>query len=256
VAEQKSETRKVLLHLSDEKLRHRNTIYSQFDLVIRNYFDPRLSWRRNVVFFPLGWTSEYGQERAAQAKHSDFLWSFIGATKGERRLMVDAFLRLQPSFTHFSSGWNSVDQVAPARVRDIQEISIFALCPPGNAHLDTFRVMEALEAGAIPVVTKFLGRDYFRYTFGNHPFVVARNWQEAAERVTNILANSATLALKKKEVTAWYQSYRARLFSDFEGLIFANESVRRNDLYRIQRSARFDLDLQYRIWRKFRRFRK
>jgi len=89
----------------------------------------------------------------------EFVWSFLGATKGDRELMVESFRQVGPSYQHFSSGWNAHDQLVPQQVREIYEKSVFGLCPPGNAHLDTFRVMEVLEAGAIPVTKKFLGRD-------------------------------------------------------------------------------------------------
>jgi len=254
VARSKHSARRVLLHLSDEKLRHQNQLYSSFDLVIRNYFDPRLAWRSNVFAFPLGWTSGFGSLLPAQERPVEFVWSFLGATKGDRELMVESFRQVGPSYQHFSSGWNAHDQLVPQQVREIYEKSVFGLCPPGNAHLDTFRVMEVLEAGAIPVTKKFLGRDLFRYTFGDHPFLVAETWADAASEVQNIANNPQALHAKRTETRSWYQRYRAQLFSDFAMLVLGDTRVRQAKPYSLQRSALFDIGLQLRFWHEFKRY--
>lgn len=139
-----SDNRRVLVHLSDEKLRHRNAVYSRFHVVFRNYFDPRIAWRRNVLFLPLGWTAAFADNAGGGADSPGNTWSFCGAVKADRETMVNVFDSISQGFHHFSSGWDSPDQIAPEIVRDIYEDSIFVLCPQGNAHVDTFRVMEAL----------------------------------------------------------------------------------------------------------------
>jgi hypothetical protein len=249
--------RRILVHLSDEKLRHHNSLYKAFDVVFRNYFDPRIAWRRNVVFIPLGWTSTFG-DHATQPKLSpSFSWSFCGATKADRKSMVDHFVRIPGGFHHFSSGWNSDDQLPPEKVRDIYNDSLFVLCPQGNAHIDTFRVMEALQVGAIPVAISFLGRDFFRYTFGEHPFIVEKDWATAASRVRALLAEPSEALAYRRRVQEWYSRYLYELMSMAaalaEGRISpAHGRVRNHHVW----WSRFDLQLMVAIALRFRGYRR
>lgn len=249
--------RRVLFHLSDEKLRHRNSIYSRFDVVIRNYFDPRVAWRKNVVFLPLGWTAAFSEPIRRSGEAPRHGWSFCGAVKADRETMVKVFDSIPQGFHYFSTGWDSPDQIAPEIVRDIYEDSIFVLCPQGNAHVDTFRVMEALQAGAIPVTTRFLGRDFFRYTFGDHPFIVEKTWQEAAARVKSIMTNPDEALAYRKRVQVWYQDYLNNLVVTVGDVISGRVPVRQvRDRNRHVAASRFDLKLLVSITWRFRRYRK
>jgi len=248
--------RRILVHISDEKLRHRNRVYSQFDVVLRNYFDPRMAWRKNVLFFPLGWTSMFGPNNSSPGETSLHTWSFCGAAKADRSVMLREFGSVEGGFHHLSSGWNSDDQLPPREVRKIYEDSTFVLCPQGNAHIDTFRVMEALQAGAIPVTTKFLGRDFFRYTFGNHPFVVARDWSAAASMVNEIQADSQRAMAYRLEVRHWYQEYLERLTLGVREAILDGAMGRQSVLNHSARMfARWDFLLMVNVWLRFRRYR-
>jgi len=57
------------------------------------------------------------------------------------------------------------------------------------------------------VVTTFLGRDYFRYSFGNHPFVVAKSWIDAVKKVEKLLEDPGARETQRGKVGAWYQTY-------------------------------------------------
>jgi hypothetical protein len=257
LAKSPRESRRVLIHLSDEKLRHRNDIYSRFDLVLRNYFDPRLLWKNNVVFLPLGWTESFRSRLSDLALSPDLTWSFCGASKADRELMVQAFDPVFGGFHHLSTGWNSSDQIPPSEVRDIYENSLFVLCPQGNAHVDTFRVMEALQAGAIPVTVDFLGRDFFCYTFGDHPFVVERDWSAAAQHVLELVSDPVRAAEYRQEVRDWYLNYLVALRLSVKSLIVGTlspQQVLRANPFLAR--ARFDFALMVRISRRFRRYRR
>jgi len=247
---------KVLVHLSDEKLRHRRGIYSSFSIVFRNYFDPRLSFRRNVFQLPLGWTFSFsGSEPTLRS--SQHLWSFCGAVKTDRRIMLDSFAPLDGGFVHIASGWDSHDQLAPAEMRKIYESSTFVLCPQGNAHVDSFRVMEALQSGSVPVTVKFLGKDFFRYTFGDHPFIVANDWGHAAELVAEFRDKPDEARVLREKVATWYRGYVGDLSWDIAAI---GRGERRRGLksafFQIQRNAAFDIPLQARVSLRFRKYRK
>lgn len=249
---------RVLLHLSDEKLRHDRGAYRKFDLVVRNYYDPRLLWRRNVVFIPLGWTESFGGEpdRGLSSRH--YLWAFCGAVKGDRKKMVEIFAGVPEGWSYFSSGWNSSDQLASDEVRDLYANSHFVLCPGGNAHYDTFRVMEALQAGAVPVIVRFLGRDFMKYTFGEHPFLVADSWADAAVQVRALHEDRDQLRQRQIIVQTWYEKYRSSLESALSDLLSqpSPRNIRRYRALTISRLASLDLPLVLRVFFKFRKFRR
>lgn len=257
IASARAAGRRVLVHVSDEKLRHRNFVYSKFDVVLRNYFDPRIAWRRNVLFIPLGWTAAFAPDERVHTDSPSHTWSFAGATKADRGPMVDAFRSVNGGSYHFSSGWDSSDQIPPEKLREIYGDSVFVLCPQGNAHVDTFRVMEALQAGAIPVTTTFLGRDFFRYTFGDHPFVVAKTWEEAASTVESIIANGDEVRAYRARVHDWYNGYVEGLRGLVADAISGKTPVA--DLRSRNRHvlmSRFDVVLNVSIAARFRRYRK
>ena len=248
---------RVLFHLSDEKLRHRNRVYSEFDLVVRNYFDPRLAWRKNVVFFPLGWTDAFGGDLVRLDAPKTYLWSFCGAKKVSREKLVDAFSSLAGGFLHLTSGWNSDDQLAPTKVKNVYSESTFVLCPAGNAHFDTFRIMEALQAGAIPVVVKFLGRDFAKYTFGEHPFLVANSWQDAAKIIQKASASPSQLQEWRASVRAWYLAYVAGLEKKVRQILLSpNSAEAKRPLTLQSQRARFDLALIFAVTQRFGRYRR
>jgi hypothetical protein len=247
----------VLFHLSDEKLRHRNAIYSEFDLVVRNYFDPRLSWKKNVVFFPLGWTKDFAGAPFEFTGSRTHLWSFCGATKASRTQMLQEFSAVNDGFVHLSSGWNAEDQLPPSEVKKVYSDSVFVLCPFGNAHFDTFRIMEALQAGAIPVITKFLRRDFARYTFGDHPFLVAENWAEAADKLRELADDSTRLQEYQAKVQAWYQNYLHSLQEKIRQILLTPGSPEaRKHLVPHSRDARFDVALMISVARAFAKYRR
>jgi hypothetical protein len=248
--------RRILVHLSDEKLRHRNQVYSEFDVVLRNYFDPRLAWRRNVRFFPLGWTSAFGPQCSPSSDNPRHTWSFCGAIKADRAAMVREFEAVAGGFHHLTTAWNSDDQLPPQEVRRIYEDSTFVLCPQGNGHMDTFRVMEALQAGAIPVTTEFLGRDFFQYTFGKHPFVVARDWSDATRKVEQILEDSKQAIAYRRRVNQWYQGYLQHLTQAVREIVSAEPIGHQSFLnHPSQTSAKWDVSFLFSVWRRFRHYR-
>lgn len=245
-----------LIHLSDEKLRHRRCIYKVFHVVLRHYFDPWLSFKRNVYHIPLGWTSAFNSQIRNEEPPA-YLWSFCGAVKADREEMLIQLEDIGKSFTHFSSGWGSDDQLPPEQVRQVYADSNFVLCPQGNAHIDSFRVMETLQAGSVPVTVKFLGRDFFRYTFGNHPFVVADDWKHAAKIMKHFDNYPGEAIVLRARTRLWYQDYLARLSQDL-ALIAQGAPLKhlRGEMFRMQKLAVFDLPLLVRISTRFARFRK
>lgn len=188
----------IILHVSDEKLRHRSSNYRGARTVIRDYFNPNLQ-RSKVYFIPIGFRQELvdSVRKLCPPDVRRFAWSFIGNRKGDRDHMLSVFNTITPNCQEaHSSGFMGSLPLTDDEVARVLVDSHFVLCPFGSLSPDTWRIMEALEAGAIPVTVSLHGVDYFRFIFGDHPFATADSWERAADAVAEMMSDDATLAKK------------------------------------------------------------
>jgi hypothetical protein len=152
-------------------------------------------------------------------KPRDLIWFFAGEVKNHRAKMIATLRHLTPNYIHLTKGWNSPSGLSIEEMQEYFGRAVFAPCPFGNINPDSFRIMEALESGCIPVTVEFLGRDYFQYVYGDHPFVVGKNWKDAAAMMRNILARPEVVAERQFRVKAWYADFKDRLSEDARSIV-------------------------------------
>ena len=99
--------------------------------------------------------------------------------------MLNNLLNFKPSFLHVTEKFMSDNSIPSMKAKEIYMGSWFAPCPFGYINPDTFRIMEVLEAGCIPIVQKMPFIDYYKYIFGDHPFIVIKNWKEINKIISN-----------------------------------------------------------------------
>ena len=91
--------------------------------------------------------------------------------------------------------------VAPEKYRRALRSVVFAPSPPGNNHVECYRTYEALEAGAIPVVSSLYYKRWFDAPFP----VVDGEWSAASVgRVLALRDDVAALRALSAEVRAWW----------------------------------------------------
>lgn len=201
-----------LFHLSDETYEGGYDAYSSFRGVFRNYWSGSFS-RPRVMQLPLGYTAGLNRRAAnlgtAQRR---YLWSFLGAAqKTSRPEMIRALLPLGPKFTHITDSGPDVRSLGRDEYQQILRDSVFVPAPMGNVNLDSFRLYEALELGAIPLLEKRIGLDYFARLLGEHPLPAFGNWNQAAEFIRTVRGDRQTLDELQKECVGWWTSYKERL---------------------------------------------
>lgn len=236
------------LVLSDEELKHRFKFHAFRRFVLRNYFQPRWSSKR-VYTIPLGFNASLlglREQRGNIAQDRPLAWSFVGEVKSDRALMLDVFSHVGPNRQVQTARFDDPDGLRGKDLFDVYSASHFVLCPFGNRSPDSFRVMEALEAGAIPVTISFLGTDHNRLVFGDHPFVVGRDWRHALKLVEELLANPAELQARHRQIILWYARFRQDLKADLVTIFLGGGRQQlRSRQFRFQLEASRDIGLRW-----------
>ena len=248
-----------LLILSDEKLRHSVRRYRQASLILRNYFSPFLAWRKRIFTVPLGYLAGYESGPHVRAPNDRLVpWAFFGQVKNnDRSNMLKAFDEVRwakgdPEL-HVTRKWKDEDALSASACAERLGRTVFTPCPRGNMNPDTFRVMEALESGSIPVITTFYGVDYFRYTFGDHPFVVAESWDQAARECGRLLGEPVELESRLNEVAEWYAHFVSELQHDVEKLVRGQDRKNLSSRqFESQRRARLSIRANMIFFKHFR----
>lgn len=244
----------LLIHRSDEKLRHWSLNYGPVTTVFRDYFNPNLL-RTGIYFIPCGFNERLVQEarKLPENLERDFIWSFVGNLKGDRRVMLECFRAVQPSFS--SSGHSKFMEDLPISDKKVAEVyrrSFFVLCPFGSLAPDTWRILEALECGAVPVSVMMKGEvDYFKFIFGDHPFIVEKSWESASQRIAELGRDPLAIEGFRQAAISWYSEFLRDLRSDTGRLALMQQGSVVSDQFRYQKEARRSLKIRWVFFEHF-----
>lgn len=228
-----------LVELSDENYDFRPEIYVNFLGVFRNYWSG--VFRRERMYpLSLGINNyDFGTARSVRkSSERQYIWSFLGAINKSSRPEVAKYLGcLEPHFlfatdaTAGLSTWNVIDgrgrRLSAERCDDVLLDSVFAPTAMGNVNLECWRIYEALEAGAIPILERRPTLDYFTQMWGKHPLPTVRSWKEARKFITNMMTSSAELDGLQSECTKWWVAKREEWAEDIRLFTHKLESAPR-----------------------------
>ena len=155
--------------------------------------------------------------------------------------MLDQLSTIEPNKQFKVNSFMGNNSLKVTDLRKVYSDSIFAPCPFGFGNPDTFRIMEVLESGCIPIVKKFTFIDYFKFVFGNHPFLVVKNWSEAPELIDLYMNNEDMLQEKGKEIEIWYKNFKSNLSNDVYNVIQKNNLNFSSNQKFIQDKGRFNI---------------
>jgi hypothetical protein len=103
---------------------------------------------------------------------------------------------------------------------DMLADSAFMPCPLGNVQLETARLYEALEYGAIPLATRRLSLDYFERLFGaDHRIPVFRTWSEARAFAEGVAAHPEALDALQAQVRDWWRATKQQVIEEFRAFV-------------------------------------
>ena len=195
-------------------------LYENFRGVIRFHWSDVFNPQR-VMCMPLGYNNglKAGDAPIIPASKRQYVWSFLGQmNKSSRPDMAHGLAKVAPNYlfaTDDVPGFVFFNRLGEQRRRFTREQcaeylsdSSFAPCPMGNVNLETFRVYESLEHGAIPIVEKRRSLDYFRELLGNHPMPTVRSWPEARGLITELLKTPAQMDTLQQNCLTWWHNYK------------------------------------------------
>jgi len=239
----------VFFHLSNENLKYDYQFLNHSNIVLRSYYNPLIKHKKCFAI-PLGYQSGFRNIENIKGENNKYMWSFIGQMKSFRKPMYDAFQKFEPNYTSFSQKWNS-QSLSFDEVKQLYLDTAFAPCPFGSVHADTIRVMEVLEWGCIPVVVHFLGNDYYKYIYGDHPFIVGKNWDDAAQKAAEIFENKMLLKKKQTETATWYEKFKEDLTDDVVSIVSGRFNNLKSSQFKYQNAGRKDMIMKLRYYYHF-----
>ena len=140
-----------VLHLSDEFGADSISFYglSMCKTIIRNY--PRALPRRlRLYVLPLGY--HYRATTNKTWEERELMWSFHGTDWFDRSKQLEPLMIMEPHSCQLQPDWNHATMTPKEEYLSILGNSKFCPILRGN-HAETFRLYEALEAGALPITT-------------------------------------------------------------------------------------------------------
>ena len=203
---------KGLYHLGDEFLAGGYDIYRHFDFVVRNHYAGALDHagiRTIALGYPCGMAGGEGEMKASARP---LVWSFLGNLMASRAQMIEEFRGLAPHHLHvYQMRREGNPKVSREEYKKVLRASTFVPCPMGNVMLETFRVYEALEAGAIPLLSRRARMPYHDLVMPGHPLPAFADWSSARDFAARLLAEPAELDAVQRRIAAWWSAYKANL---------------------------------------------
>lgn len=221
-----------LIHLSDEYINDPIYIYdfNNCKFVLRNYYRKEYKNNSKVLQFPLGYKNGLWENNEPlnglnqTIQDRNYTWSFAGGMRKNRESAIELFkdnlsnhrlvIEKGNSFNHVLTGLSTRDY------RNLMLDSKFVLCPDGNVSVDSFRIYEALECGAIPIV---LSRNKFQWIEDSSywkvithadeepPFIMNDTMDENLAEVKRLLENIDLLEEKRKACWLFWQKAKDRI---------------------------------------------
>jgi hypothetical protein len=209
-----------LVHLSDEWDKDPVDHYNQAKVVLRNYYK---DLGPNVLNFPLGWMRTFPYKLIPKViQERQYVWSFSGhIDKTTRPEMARCMSTVEGGRSYFKKcgeNWGPFEGHAldPHQLADLYNNSYFVPCPQGNYSIDSFRVTEALQAGALPIVER---SEYWSNLFGqDHPLIELDSWDQAPSIIANLTQDYTLLEQKRSAAYSWWIKYCDNLKNKIKGL--------------------------------------
>lgn len=147
-----------------------------------------------------------------QMEKREIFCSFVGQVQNEhRQACVDELKKIPNHFIKIAQYFGGVNGLDYPEYINILCNSKVVLCPSGSMCTDSFRVYEALECGALPIVEARSPRDEKHFDYwkevGADVLPCVHDWRD----IKYILENTELIERKTKECITWWINYKMEL---------------------------------------------
>ena len=209
--------------------------------IVRDYLHPHLlkvlekfNMTQKILHIQVGFSNEFFEASKALERPliPTYKWSFAGELKPGRVEALETFNNLDNGKVVFTDqGFKPDEQKQNALTSTeyfmLMAKSLFIPCPLGWVNIDTQRIYECLEAGAIPVVLRNASPEnssvsYWRVKFQSlqpFPFVESGTWNDALSECKYIIETGRAQQVQKSCQDFW-KSLKQHWKSSIGKLIF------------------------------------
>jgi hypothetical protein len=203
-----------VLHLSDEFSNDDLSFYAKASVkkVIRNYWRPELAaFGEKVLVIPLGFAKGRGastEEKDVSFEVRPATWSFAGAAdRPGRTAALSALRTVTPHSEHTKEAWSNPNVLEGPQYVESMRRTKFIPCFRGSRALESYRVYEAVEHGAIPIYVpseSSQSEDEYQELYGTHPFIGFPSWEKAAELLPSFAEQTQVMEKHRLATCAWW----------------------------------------------------
>ena len=207
-----------ILHLSDEAGNDPIDFYDSPSVrqVIRNYPRPALPVSKTLVI-PLG----YAKGRAGTLtttpsfKDRPHLWSFAGSMDRQDRSKAIITLQKTGNCILFAKpAWSDPPKLDADGYTKLLRDSKFIPCFAGFRDLESYRLYEALEHGAIPFYVPESpkgSRDMYVEVLGQNPILSFPSWEKAAELLPLFADKHEQMDQHRAQLQSWWSTKKVEI---------------------------------------------
>jgi GR25 family glycosyltransferase involved in LPS biosynthesis len=204
-----------ILHLSDEGLVDPIDYYSYSNCkaVIRNYVrsDANLP---HVLTVPLGYHHKAVENKTFSER--ELVWSFHGNEWFGRAEHLKTIEGFAPFNCHLIQEWASPKMTTESHY--LRVLTNSKLCPilRGN-NFETYRLYEALEAGAIPFYVRTDGDSgFWNFITSKLPLVHIDSWDKVQTFISSLLSNPIGAEEYRKKLLAAWMRWKSEIISSIK----------------------------------------
>jgi GR25 family glycosyltransferase involved in LPS biosynthesis len=205
----------ILLHLSDESCKADTKLYNNPSIkhVFRNYWRPDVVSSK-VTHLPLGYNKKRDSNKTLKPiLGRKYVWSFAGAMdRPLRKEILESFESDDLEHKLYKTPtWGSSLNLEGEEYIHILDESKIVPCMPGFFNVETYRFYEALESGAIPVVSLDAVNSYTNILNGsvNPPLFAIGGIDWSVIRVLG--TQDSILDSTAKDIQNWWIGYKMYL---------------------------------------------
>lgn len=205
----KASAKVILLHVSDEDGKDPIELYNHPAVkhVIRNYYRKDCVGRSNVTILPLGYSVKAPPTSSTFSERS-LMWSFAGSLdRPGRKEALSVLHALTPFESKTKATFGDPSPLQGSAYTDQLRDSKFIPAFKGFWSLESFRLYEALEAGAIPLYVPSEGKlgDEYTEVLGKSPVLALPSWEQAPILLNQLSKNPAVMEQHRQDLQTWWK---------------------------------------------------